>query len=84
MEDIQLISLRNKFPENNTMPEMVLVTLLGIAAILVGSGIQLRLYFLLKAKGGQGIGLMILANQVSFNNQIQISSHSQPKKKPKK
>lgn len=64
MEDIKLLSVKNIFPENVTILETVLVTVLGISAMLVSSGIQLRLYFLLKAKGDQGINLMIQTHQV--------------------
>ena len=69
MEDIKLLSVKNIFPENVTILETVLVTVLGISAMLVSSGIQLRLYFLLKAKGDQGINLMIQTHQVKvFQN----------------
>ena len=68
MEVIQLISVKNIFAENVTITEMVLVTGLGISAILVGSAIQLRLYFLLKAKGDRGINLMIQTHQVSHHS----------------
>lgn len=65
MEDIQLISLKSIQPENATASEMVIISSIGLSVMLVSIGIQLRLYFLMKAKKDQGISLIIKNHQVS-------------------
>ena len=68
MEDVQLISMKNATPETATTTEMILVTIIGLSVMLVGFGIQLRLHFLIKAKGDRGIDRMIRMHMVCKYN----------------